>query len=471
MANAYATNFPIPSTTNVFQVIWKLSRVMKAAGWTYKASGNGTTKDTSGTASNDLWGGNANPLLDSYSSVASGSGDTAGMWWCASGPQTIKVPLTAAPTGTPVRGEIVTQATSGATGELWGYVFDSVSVSGWAVIGLQTGTFDSSHTITGGVSGATFTPGGTVVTYNREIVIGKPASNTTQGTVYYVCADASAENASLFSVLATSAGCTATVWPGGGGTSNSFPSIAIAFRGTGGAITGFDYWFGGNNTYMTNGNAQIGCANAIASSGTTADGSFYVAASTSTVGLMAGCMFTRVDDAEPGDVDPYCWVGPCGQTFTAYSRTACTSYQNGIPFWQLTNLIGSAYPAFLCYQARGVTTASRDVAMGYTGAFARDVFSSGGYLIYLNNSAAIHTLCTPATSTPTMREPILVYTNGAATGTSRHIKGRCRWLMGVGQGVALDTFDSKNWLVVGSLASNVPAILIGPYDGSTVPAA
>ena len=42
---------------------------MKKAGWTYKSSGNGSSKDTSGTAANDLWGGNSDPALDTYSSV------------------------------------------------------------------------------------------------------------------------------------------------------------------------------------------------------------------------------------------------------------------------------------------------------------------------------------------------------------------------------------------------------------------
>ncbi|HEY5268222.1 MAG TPA: hypothetical protein VII94_03760, partial [Candidatus Saccharimonadales bacterium] len=93
MTTQFATNFPIPSSTNVFQCLWKLTRVMKAAGWTYKASSDGShTKDTSGTATNDFWGGNASPLADTYPPTGSGPSsngtfsDTSAGWWVGSGP-------------------------------------------------------------------------------------------------------------------------------------------------------------------------------------------------------------------------------------------------------------------------------------------------------------------------------------------------------------------------------------------------
>lgn len=237
MANAYLTNFAIPSATNNFQCVWGLTRAMKAAGWTYKASGDGTNKDTSGTAANDLWGGSSNPLQDSYTAgsesasttmtvasafpvsgvtitvgtvsgfnasggtfyvngsvspvtytSASGTtflGCTGGPtlssstytikgqpalsdstvgWIVLSGPQTQKIALNASPTGTPVRGEILTQATSGATGELLGYVWDAVGLTGWMVIGPQSGTFNSVNSITGGTSSATLVPLATTTT-------------------------------------------------------------------------------------------------------------------------------------------------------------------------------------------------------------------------------------------------------------------------------------------------------------------
>ncbi len=41
MANAYSTNYTLNSSYETFSAIWKLTRTMMAAGWRYKASGNG----------------------------------------------------------------------------------------------------------------------------------------------------------------------------------------------------------------------------------------------------------------------------------------------------------------------------------------------------------------------------------------------------------------------------------------------
>lgn len=543
MANSFSTNFAIPSSSNFFQVIWRLSRVMKAAGWLYKASGDGTSKDTSGTAGNDLWGGNANPLNDTYAGLTHLS-DTSAGWWVASGPQTVRMTITAAPTGAPLRGEVVTQTTSGATGELIGYVFDTTSNTGWMVIGIQTGTFDGTHTITGNISGCSFTPaamtttvnasgtlpqatitvvstigfpsagtitvvssngnqtvtytgttattftgctGGTgnivatnavtganPVTYNREIVLGKPANDTVDGTIYYICADSVAELASLFSSLSTQTGCTATVWPGGGGTSNGFPTKAICVRGNGGNITGSDGWVG-YSSLTFGAHAQIACANATAATNVTGDGSFYIAASTSTVNNMSGFMFTRLDDTEPGDIDPYIWMIPQGtNTFSSYSRTIATSF-NSTYYWALSDLTAGSTYGMMGYQARGVgiggKTTAPDVAMGYSGTFGYDNFGGGYAISPVNTGANLRSLNNPATSAPVVREPMLVYTGGQAAGTQRQTKGRTRWLMATSIGASLDTFDTKTWLAVISLASNIPCIMLGPYDGTSTPSA
>jgi hypothetical protein len=251
MTNQFTTNYAIPSATNIFKCLWKLTRVMKAAGWNTMASCNGTTIDSSGTQANDLWGGNANPQADAYSnvstyaatgqssanissngtltvssttnfpasgtlyiatslgwqnvtytgisgstftscnggtgnptfgSVVSGSTtmglDQVSAWIVLSGPTTIRVPLTSAPTGTFLRNENVTQSGSGATGSIFGYVWDSVGSSGWAVISPQTGTFNNTGTITGATSGATLSPPGTVTT---AIGAGQTASNISGG--------------------------------------------------------------------------------------------------------------------------------------------------------------------------------------------------------------------------------------------------------------------------------------------------
>ena len=66
MAHAVVTNTQLIATNEYFQCVWKLTRTMLAAGWTYKASADATgasgNKDTTGNPANDKWavGGGVN---------------------------------------------------------------------------------------------------------------------------------------------------------------------------------------------------------------------------------------------------------------------------------------------------------------------------------------------------------------------------------------------------------------------------
>lgn len=463
MANSYALNFAIPGATNIDQLIWKLTRTMKAAGWTYKASSNGTTKETTGVAASDLWGGNVNPLLDSYPTL-----DSVVAWWVGQGPQTLKIPITAAPTGTPLRGETITQATSLAEGELVGYVFDSISVSGWLVVLPHTGTFDNTHLITGSSSSATITPNGTIITYVREFMFSKVSANQTDGAIFYVCADASGESASLFSTLAASAGCTALIWPGAGGTGNTFPAIAISMRGTGGVTTGTGKLIGDNSTFGISSNSQIATVNAIPSTGVSADGSFFVAATSSASNVMSGIMYTRLDDSDPGDVDPYIFCTANNTSYASFSRTTNIGGSNTNTF-TVNNIFGAATPYFTGYQARGVSTGSRDVTCTYGAGVGGNTIANTFMQTSPGSIGAWRTLNSPATTPPILREPLTVFTPGSVTSSTRHIKGRCRWLAAISTGNTYDTVDSKSWLVLNVSGTGTLTLIIGPYDGSTTP--
>jgi len=705
MANVFSTNYAIPSSTNVLSVLWQLTRVMKAAGWTYRASANSLTKDTTGIAANDLWGTNATPTNDTYSSVQTtiasasntallpqgtitvasttgfaGSGnisiatsngwqtvaytgttattfttctggagtmytgaavvqgsstvgfDGVGAWWTAAGPVTVKIPLNANPTGTPIRGEIITQATSGATGELIGYVWDPVGSSGWASVlpqatqqsttiasgsngvALTTGTinvasttgfasignilvwsspvattiaagsngaslpqgtinvasttgfptsgiiyvttasgtqtvyytgtsggnsftgcvngagamatggnvsgaqspvqiaytgtsggnsftgctggsgtmttgnavtglsacFDGSHTITGGISGATMVPTGTVVYYQRELSFGKLTTSLLNGNIYYIVADCALEANMLYSTLASSVGCTSTVWPGGGGTNNTFTNVSavsstnlnLCLRGTGNSTAGSDTWFsGGGVTYATAGHAQMACANAIHSAGVSADGSFYTALSSSTANIMTGFVFSRVDDCEPGDLDPYVYMGQNNTSAVNWVRTSATSQTGGnLSNYNAAVLFDNVF-CWAGYQARGCTVFVRDVCCGYYGCLEYN--QAVGGTVVSETSGTIRLVSNPATTTPIVRESPLIYTSGVTTtvATLKQFKGRPRWLQVTSVGNALDTFDSKTWVCVLNYAvgNSTPSVLLGPYDGTTVP--
>lgn len=467
MANKFATNFPIPSATNVFQVIWKLTRVMKAAGWNTVSHSDGTTKTAAGTNNNDSWGSNADPLLDVYPNF-----DAAAPWIVLEGPSTLKIPITGNPTGNPLRGETVTQSATSFEGELLGFVWDSVGASGYMVVMPRVNTPNTSTAIVGSTSGASFTPTGTIVTYKRQVVFSKAtAGSTVNGDIYYVCADASGESASLFSSLATQTGATATVPPGGGGTSNGFPTIGVTIRGTGGTAGTTAAWFG-NVTSAFGLYAQIACANATAATGVTADGSFWTALPTQTYNNVTGFMFTRLDDQEPGDVDPYIWITNQANTFAAWSRTSFTGAASNAFTWTISNLTAAIDPCLVGYQARGITTASRDVVAPFLGTTLNAGAVSGTYALAAQGIPGVfRELSTTVQNPPQIKELMAVVCPGTTTGTFRQLKGRCRWCAFVSLANTLDTFDNKTWFVVTTVAASSPAIMLGPYDGTTTPVA
>ena len=154
MANVFYPNFANSADANVMKSVWKLTRAMKKAGWNTVAHSDGITKTSAGTNLNDSWGINADPSSDVYPAVFD---TTQAPWIVMSGPVTLKIPLSANPTGTLLRGEKITQATSAAEGELLGYVWSVADSSGWAVVLPRTGTFNNSNIVTGATSAATFT--------------------------------------------------------------------------------------------------------------------------------------------------------------------------------------------------------------------------------------------------------------------------------------------------------------------------
>jgi hypothetical protein len=470
MANKFAPNFPIPSSINVFQTVWKTTRCMKAAGWTYMASSNGTTKDTTGVATADYWGGAADPMTDVYA-AGSQVNDTNAGWEVLRGPNTLKIPLSAAPTGTFLRGETITQAVSSAEGELLGFVWDSVGGSGWMAVLPRTGTFNNTNVITGSASGATATPTGTIITWVREVMFFKVGtSNVLNGTIYYICADASAESAQLFSALATSAGCTATVGPGMGGTGNAFPAKGIVVRGVAGATTSA-LWFANLSTGFQ-ANAQIAAANCTPATGVSADGTFYCVLPNSNVAnTAAGFAFFRLDDTEPGDCEPFVFqTSGAAQAPSTWANTT-TSSSFGVNYtYQWAN---SGNIMFLGYQARG--NGSLDVVNAYgTMANGAVVTTPGTFAVISSGNLARPTRVSnsPAASRPLVGELIGVESKDGVTAIANSLpqmKGRCRWFQSFGNGNTYDTFQNKTLFGVSVATTTAPCMAIGPYDGTTTP--
>ncbi len=499
MANVIIPNFsPISVSTvnDAFSIIWKLSRAMKAAGWVYKSSSDGTTKDTTGTATNDKWGGNANPLLDTYPSFPGGN-TAAQAWWNAQGPSTLKIPIGAAQvagtyTGF-MRGENVTQATTGAQGEIIGYLFDGYAQTGFLVVmprvdgsGADPHGWDHTHVITGSLSGATVTPSATVIEFVREIVFWKDTTLTNL-THYVQCVDQSAESTSRFSVLAGSAGCTATVAPGGGGTGNTFPTLgSYTAGGTGGSQSANAVGLSASLYSSFNvAKVQIIAANASYSNGISADGTFMFAIGSGSNGTNAASPdwnyytlqgFMRVDNQEDGDVDPYVsyvvsgdllYTGPAASGKLADGSTNILT-QAINSNW---NLNGRQF--FRMWRRRGFSS--------------NDAFVNGGPAYIANFAGGGGSLNTPISTPPHDRDRVANAFTDTYVGddiwainsnTSQKIrKGVLRWVRLISGNVndAYGFNNLRSWVAIssaiymmGATNNGQSGLLIGPWDGTSI---
>lgn len=471
MANVTIANYATPAAVDHLNAVWKLTRALKKAGWIYKASADGTAKDTTGTAGNDKWGGGIDPLTDTIPTLDLGS------WWCAQGPSTLKLPITTAITGNFVRGENVIQAVTGAEGEILGAVFDTGSSTGWVVIaprvngsGADPRGWDHSHAITGALSGASFTPSATVLEFVTELVFWRSAYVTkAHGSWYFQCVDQSAEAASRFSSLASSAaGCTSNTAPGGGGTDNSFPTVGSWVPiGTGGAQAP-QFWVGSGYVNAANiGKCQFMVANCTPSAGISADGSFIVAMGQPAfnAGSFLGFSLQRLDDTEEGDVCPFVTVALSNvNADNAVYNSNTGSISVADLMWTNNISVGSnpSVTLFRSWRRRGM--ASGDAFVGCVGAQLAAFGSSAPALFDINPTDAERAASDP--SAFLIAEPVWV---GSVTNLRKTRKGTLRWLLLVPTGSGCDTWAGKSFMQLASYASGVTPMIGGPWDGSSTP--
>lgn len=546
--SAAVVNNTTANVTDLFFVIWKLTRAMKKAGWTYKSSGDGTSlgKDTTGVAANDKWGGNADPATDTYTGF-----NAVSAWWNAQGPSTLKIPISTASAGTFIRGEDVSQATTGAHGELLGYLWDIPTNQGYLVVapridgsGADPHGWDHTYVITGAISGATITPSATVIEFVREVVFWKSnvagaSGGQGIGNMYYQCVDGYSESAFRFSSLAANAaGCSGNIAPGAGGTANTFPTVGsfvvngcagnttsvgtqslpaagntfgvvstVGFPTTGGSlsiagntvtytgITGntFTGCSGGsgtitagtvvsvvnafpnrwtNHTPVGQNQCHIVALNNAYTTNVSADGSFWIAVGapatanpwTTDNGVYDGWMFSIVDNAEPGDVDPYVWYLPS-------SDNAYTTNPLSIP-----GAAASTQPWSIHTQNSGLQFRMlRKRGMGGTG----DGFTHAGHAVVTIGQGGAGSLSPILTQNTADRETLACTFNTTYLAEDvwaisnqpylRLRKGILRWLKAVtpgGNASGTDTFGAKSWV---QLNTTTAPYIAGPWDGTTTP--
>jgi hypothetical protein len=468
MANAVAPNYNC--NNNIPVALWQLTRQMIAAGWTHVASSLATTLSI--VIGTDLWNTDKTTWATSV---------VTGNWWLGQGPVTWRIPFITAITGVFIRGETVTQATSGATGELIGQVWNG-STAGYAVIMPMTGTFNNTDVITGNSSGAYFTPNGTIATFVRQIVfwldvVTGTDQTTTTFHVYYQCTDSVGEASSQFSYSTRLAAVSATVCPGGATSgANAFPSstsgsyVAYGTGGSGAASTGSTVL----GYYGTCGLAQIMVANATPGAGLSADGSFVFAVGSPSVnaGAYCGFAFQRLDNTEPGDVENYTWL--CGGLVGTLNRT--TSFYDYSPQLGSSDTFGGSFSSpvigTIMYSSQP-TWRRRGMASPYGGEGTWVLIKPCKLYFCVNAIAASVVMATEAGDnermstaliTTQVREPLWII------GTSLNLKvrkGTPRWIYQVQGNNGCDTYDTKSWIQLSN--SNQSALVAGPWDGVTTP--
>ncbi len=443
---------------------------------------NSSANATGETNNGSLSWVECSPTAQTYPTSITNTTGT-GAWWDAQGPSMMKIPIgTNVPTGIFVRGELVTQTTSGATGTMIGVVTDTSGGLGYLVIepringtgggprGWTTGGTDTVSAVAAPVgSGATVTSANiTPIEWVTEIVFWK--HNNANGHFYVQCVDQSAESTSRYSQIAnTSGSVTNTVAPGG--VSAAFPTpgswVCFGTGASGAASTGSNTWF--TQTQATSlGNTHIICADCIETAAQGADGSFMANGGFPSVGsgIYSWIGFQRLDDSEDGDVNPYVSVGfPLnGADNYTGSRTAQTSgTSSGLDQWfDQPALSSSASTPYRGWRRRGFSSgdafqefAGYTLAIGQTSAMP------------LNNYGFPDRVANNPTANPIqLREPIWIISTQLS---QKMRKGTFRWIFITGNGVSNQAVGyTQNWMQFSTSTQNHYGGLGGPWDGFSI---
>lgn len=423
----------------------------------------------------------SDPLLERYAPIQNSS-STGGAWTLLQGPSTLKIPITSAASGTFIKGENVTQAGTGAEGEILGYQFETTT--GFLVVhprvdgnGAGPLGWDTSA-IVGDQSGASITPSATVEEYVREMVMWIPSTTVYYMTIYFQCVNTASENTQRFSYRATSAaGCTLAIAPAGGGTSNTFPTIGSHVPcGTGNTSTSTYSFFTSNSMLSSEmGSVQIMVASCLYDEDKSADGSFVLAipflysSTTDNNGDHTGFAYSICDNAEDGDVDPYVWYQP--NPATLYSTTIPITTAVSSYFSTPTSYYNAAYTIksgaastwagnmFRGFRRRSMANES---FLNFTGASICTATNFvGGCKSVLYGAVPAAPIITTKPEA-TIGQPIWVVSDSTSL---KMRKGTPRWLRLVSSGAALSLYNNS-WI---QLSNNLPAMIAGPWDGFFTP--
>ena len=407
------------------------------------------------------------PLGDAYTSFTAALNASVA-WWCAQGPSVLKIPLTVAAVGTFQVGENITQAATGATGELLGYTY--YKDSGWLVVApRQRGTaggvygWDTSS-VAGDDSLATATPSAAIVDYVYEVVIAKPAA---VDTIQIFVGQFDTTAATAFSTLTP----TAATMPGGGGASNVFPTHAWVMWGTTTAPGGGS--FSAAHTSGTLGYIYSNyiCVDAIPELGYSADGSWSMfVLTTASSGLttpIGGILygFQRLNDIEDGELSPYVTINP-GGTKTLYANTRTSAGTLG-PIAGQTDMCNFAFFDVTLSTTRVCFNGWRARSLNYE-AFTEFEIADLGYLqtafAFMRAAVSVPRIASSASPYAKPRGLVQLVYMDSVTG-ARIYKGTLKWIYWVSGDQVTDLYGTDpGWVQLSSYLSG--SWVIGPSDGT-----
>ena len=412
-----------------------------------------------------------------------------GAWICLQGPSTLKIPIGAnVPSGAFIRGEKVTQTTSGATGTIVGCMTDTGTSLGHLVIepripgtggGVRGWTSGATDTVTGAVSGVTVTSANvTTVEFVRELVIWKDfsAQGSFVGHMWAQTVDASSESASRYSVLAAAAGVTNVIAPGG--ATATFPTAgSYVLYGTGSSNAAGT---GGGSPYGVNfgnasgsGSAHILCATCIENTDEGADGSWTALQSTlafSASGVpdtYAVMSFMRMDGSEDGDLDPYVHFISNGASNYTGSRTANIA---------VVSITGPGFINAYFMAVNSACLARGWRRRGFASADAWQQYQCASLFHTISTLASISSnippigrvACHPNPNLP-IREAIHVISTQSA---QKQRKGYMRWWFWTEGGECNRLLFNGSYMQAGGYVSGGSSggpLVVGPWDGVSIP--
>lgn len=405
----------------------------------------------------------------------------AAQWWaCLELMQTYQLSFTTAPVGKFLVGEVVTQAGTGATGEVVGVVWGANANLGWAIIQPRSGAFNSSGVLTGAWSGATVTPTA-LYKFRRQIVFARgTAANTYTGSIWYTMLldDGGAEAAELYSTKAAHVACTATVAPGAANTDGNRqvnPAVANSFYvlrcqanltyvGGAGTLTHADGIFHAN-TSGPNGLLQIGVANLMPRADRAADGTWWAQQGNTNNAGGGGNLLGqfRVDHGEPGE--PEVLVSVSNGSNVVDSRDAAyggfTNSSGNFSSFYLTSTSAEGNWRRIVRRAVGAANGGPFYEAPFMSvmASARNGAVTPAGTINFGGTPRVNSF--PEAVGPTFREPV---------GVRDGFGGRLRWMFTAPLGNAYDTASSKELIVLSPYAvTSTLAVLVGPWNKTTAP--